>query len=145
MLLIPTRLCILVCVYMVPRFYINKRMTVPEMNEKFNINPRTLTPALTRLVRVGVLNSRTGGNDRGYLLARDPKTISLYEIVHNIQGDLHMRCCTDVIDNCSACFIHKGGECKLFRQLNKAILHVKKELESISLYDQYSEGIKQNI
>lgn len=111
------------------------------MSEKFNINPRTLTPALTRLVRAGVLNSRTGGTDRGYLLARDPKTISIYEIAHNIQGDLKMRCCSEVIDG-AECFMSRGGSCKVFHQLNRALIGVKEELEGISLYDQYSEGVK---
>ncbi|MFI3297351.1 MAG: Rrf2 family transcriptional regulator [bacterium] len=130
---------------MVPKFYINKRMSVPEMRDQFNINTRTLTPALTRLVHAGVLKSKIGGNDRGYILARDPKTISLYEIAHITQGDLQMRCCADVIDNCSECFLNKGQHCKLFNKLNKALLHVKEELENISLFDQYSNGIKQNI
>lgn len=142
MLLVPTRLCIIVCVYMVPRFYKNQRLTVPEISSKFNINPRTLTPALTRLVRAGILNSRTGGNDRGYILARDPKNISMYDIAHNIQGDLQMRSCSDVIGDCSACFINGGGKCKLFTQLNSALLHVREELEKISLYDQYTEGVE---
>ncbi len=130
----------MVCVQMVPLYMQGRRITVPEMSQKFNVNARTLTPALTRLVKSGVLNSKTGGTDRGYMLARHPKNISLYEIAHNIQGDLQMRCCSDVID-ATTCFMSKRNKCLLYNKLNSVLLEVKNELDGITLYDQYVEGI----
>ncbi|MFI3315745.1 MAG: Rrf2 family transcriptional regulator [Rikenellaceae bacterium] len=143
MLLIPTRLCIMVCVHMVAYYYNKKRVTVPEITEHIKVNPRTLNPALTRLVRAGILNSKTGGSDRGYILARDPKEISIYDITHTIQGDTTMRCCDDVTEN-TTCIVKKGGNCLIYSRLNKVLLKIKEELENISLYDQYNELRKFN-
>ncbi len=113
-------------------------MSVPDMEERFNINPRTLNPALRTLVHAGILNSRTGGNERGYILARDPHDISVYDIIQLIQGEPKVECCMDAA-GCSNCDAKKdgNGRCKVFNQLNKVMEITRSEIGKISLYDQY--------
>ncbi len=138
MLLTPTRLAIIVCTHLVPYFEQGQRMSVPEMEERFNINPRTLNPALRILVHAGILNSRTGGKDRGYILARDPREISVYDIIQLIQGEPKVECCTDSI-GCTNCMAQKypNGRCKVFNKLNKVLELTRQKIGDISLYSQY--------
>lgn len=113
-------------------------MGVPEMEARFNINPRTLNPALRTLVHAGILNSRTGGNDRGYILARDPRTISVYDIVQLIQGEPKVECCMDAT-GCTNCQAGKceNGRCMVFNKLNEVMAITRSEIGKISLYNQY--------
>ncbi len=128
----------MICAQMVPLYYEGIRLTVPEMKERFNVNPRTITPALTRLVRAGVLNSKTGGTERGYIFASDPKNVTVYDITTIIQGDFKMRCCRDVIGDEKACLVSKGGSCQVLEKMNAALQGVISELKSVTLYDQYA-------
>ncbi|MFI3265159.1 MAG: Rrf2 family transcriptional regulator [Rikenellaceae bacterium] len=138
MLLIPTQLAILVCTHLVPYYFEGVRVGVPEMQKRFNVNPRTLNPALRTLVHAGILNSRTGGLDRGYILARDPKSISVYDIVHLIQGEPKVECCVET-HGCMNCEAVKcsNGYCKIFNRLNSVLEISRQEIGKISLYDQY--------
>lgn len=138
MLLIPTQLAIIICTHLVPYYSQGRRMGVPEMQKIFNINPRTLNPALRTLVHAGILNSRTGGLDRGYILARDPKTISVYEIVQLIQGVPKVQCCVEE-HGCTNCEVAKSsnGYCRVFNELNSVLDLTRQKISKISLYDQY--------
>ncbi len=138
MLLVPTRLAIVVCTHLVPFYSQGRRMGVPEMEERFNINPRTLNPALRALVHAGVLNSRTGGNDRGYILARDPRKISLYEIVRTIQGEPKVECCMESL-GCTNCEAARpdGSYCTIYAKLKRVLEVTRRELGRITLYEQY--------
>lgn len=138
MLLIPTQLAILICTHLVPYYFQGRRVGVPDMQQRFNINPRTLNPALRTLVRAGILNSRTGGLDRGYILARDPKMISVYEIVQLIQGEPKVECCINA-HGCTNCEAAKSenGYCKVFNRLNRVLELTRQAIGNISLYDQY--------
>ncbi len=138
MLLIPTQLAILICTHLVPDYYQGRRVGVPEMQQRFNINPRTLNPALRTLVHAGILNSRTGGLDRGYILSRDPKSISVYDIIRLIQAELKVECCTNAY-GCTNCEAAKSenGYCRVFNRLNAVLEFARQEIANISLYDQY--------
>lgn len=113
-------------------------MTVPEMEERFGINPRTLNPALRTLVNAGILNSRTGGLDRGYILARDPQDISVYEIVRLIQGEPQVDCYMSS-GGCINCLAAKSdnGHCLVYNALIKIMEVTRSEIGQITLYDQY--------
>ncbi len=138
MLLIPTQLAILICTHLVPYYFEGRRVGVPEMQQRFNVNPRTLNPALRTLVHAGILNSRTGGLDRGYILARDPKLISVYDIMQLIQAEPKIECCVRAY-GCTNCEVKKNnnGYCKVFNKLNSVLEIARQEIANISLYDQY--------
>lgn len=113
-------------------------MTLPEMEERFKINPRTLAPALRLLTHAGILNSRTGGLDRGYILARDSREISLYDIVQTIQGEPMVECCMDSLKGMKCTFkMCQNGRCKLFNRLNEVMDMTRQKIGDISLYDQF--------
>lgn len=113
-------------------------MSVPEMTERFKINPRTLNPALRALVHVGILNSRTGGSDRGYVLARHPKDISIYEIVQTIQGEPRVECCMDSV-GCENCDVSRSenGRCQVFNKLNSVMDITRSVIGELSLFEQF--------
>ncbi|MFI3267434.1 MAG: Rrf2 family transcriptional regulator [Rikenellaceae bacterium] len=138
MLLTPTRLAIIACTHMVPYYEKGQRMSVPEMEERFNINPRTINPALRTLVHAGILNSKTGGLDRGYMLARNPREITIYEIMYAIQGEPKVQCCLEDFGakNCDASR-YENGRCNVFNKLNEVMEIARREISKINLYDQY--------
>ncbi|MFI3263397.1 MAG: Rrf2 family transcriptional regulator [Rikenellaceae bacterium] len=138
MLLTPTKLAIVVCTHLVPYYEQGRRLSVPDMEEQFKINPRTLNPALRILVHAGILNSRTGGSDRGYILARDPKDVSIYEIIQLIQGEPKVNCLMNE-GGCINCNVgkSKNGHCLVFNALNRVLEMTRTEIGKISLYDQY--------
>lgn len=123
---------------MVPYYEQGRRMTMPEMEQRFGVNPRTLTPALRSLVHAGILNSRTGGSDRGYILARDPREISVYQIVQTIQGEPKVECCMEAVGctNCVAARL-ENGRCNIFNKLNSLLESTRTEIGRLSLHDQY--------
>ena len=45
-------------------------------------------PSLRRIAQVGILKSRVGGLDRGFMLFRDPELMFLYKIIIALEGSL---------------------------------------------------------
>jgi Rrf2 family protein len=58
-----------------------------ELADAYGIPPEALAKILQRLVKAGLLHSQHGTNG-GYTLARDPKTISAFEVIRVIDGPL---------------------------------------------------------
>ncbi len=51
------------------------------------------------LVKAGILTSRVGGTyeQRGSMFAKDPKEITLYDIVYALEDDEPVECCGDIL------------------------------------------------
>ncbi|MFI3333243.1 MAG: hypothetical protein SNI51_05835 [Rikenellaceae bacterium] len=81
MLLLSTRMCIISSSQLIKGYYAGQKTTATSLSEKYNLNIRTLNPALNKMTRAGILKSQVGGVDRGYIFARDPKEISVMTLL----------------------------------------------------------------
>jgi Rrf2 family protein len=70
-----------------------------ELAEAYQIPQELLAKILQRLVRAGLLKSQHGSNG-GYVLARNPATITAFEVIRTIDGPLFITSCVTVRGNC---------------------------------------------
>lgn len=111
-------------------------MTAPEIAKEFNVNVRSINPGLRQLVRGGILKSMTGGTNPGFIFSKDPKFISLFDIVYTLEGETNILCCKDIIKGVD-CNMNDCTECPVYESINKGFKSVHENLKSISIYDHF--------
>ena len=136
MLLLSTRLLLIVSSYLVEGYNNKVKITAPDIAKRYNVNSRALMPSLRRLTQAGILKSQVGGRDPGFIFARDPATISMYEFIATLEGEFYMSSCREIIDNAS-CDINDCNNCRIYKIINKGILTTINRLKNTSLCDQY--------
>ncbi len=140
MLLSSTRLCLIASVSLVQEYLNGRMVTASDMAATYNFNARSINPSLTRLVRVGILRSQVGGKGRGFVLSRDPRTISLFDIVNALEGSNELARCRDMMYGVK-CAIGDCADCHLYIQLNDLYASEGEMLKSISLFDHYLKSL----
>src|SRR6202795_2282132 len=70
-----------------------------DVADSYHIPQEALAKILQRLVKAGLLHSQHGTNG-GYTLARDPATITAFEVIRAIDGPLFITSCVTVRGNC---------------------------------------------
>src|SRR4051812_29827026 len=98
-----------------------------EIAEVYGIPSHLLAKILQRLVKSGLLVSQHGTNG-GYALARDPRTISAFDVIKAIDGPLFI----------TSCF--KGGcdqtpTCNVREPLRKVSESIEEVLSKLTLWD----------
>lgn len=136
MFLVSTRVCLIACRFLVQGYLNEKRMTAPEIAKEFNVNVRSVNPGLRQLVRAGILRSMTGGTNPGFIFAKDPKSISLFDIVYTLEGEINMLCCRDIIKGVD-CNMDDCAKCLVYGSINNGFKLIHENLKSISIYDHY--------
>jgi Rrf2 family protein len=97
--------------------------------DAYGIPAQLLAKILQRLTKTGLLRSHAGMNG-GYALARDPRRISAFEVIHAIDGPLFLTSCTKGAKSCDltpSCTIKEP-----LARVNETIIGV---LKSISIHD----------
>ena len=87
---------------------------------------RSLAKILQRLAKAGLLHSQHGING-GYTLARDPRTISAFEVIQAIDGPLFITSCVTVRGECD-----QTDRCNIrepLRKVNQSIEEVLKRIK----------------
>ena len=134
MLLLPTRLFLIASSSFVQGYTTKVKITAPKIAEIYNINSRALMPALRRLTQVGILMSQVGGREPGFILARKPSKISMYEIITALEGEFKMPSCRDMMDDVK-CKIDNCSDCCVFQIINEGIFQTINDLKKTSLKD----------
>lgn len=140
MLLSSTRLCIIASILLVKEYLAGRMLTASDMATTYNFNARSINPSLTRLVRVGLLRSQVGGKGRGFVLSRDPRDITLFDIVNALEGSNELLRCKDMMYGVK-CGISDCANCHLFVELNNIYSSESDALKGISLYDHYLSSL----
>ena len=133
MIRIATRLGIIACRYLVQGYYDNRYISAPEIAEHYNINVRALMPALHQLTKAGVLRSRVGGTTPGFIYARDPEEISLYQIMVILEGEPYFECCKDLIPSLK-CECKENEGCGIFSLFHGILDNASEKLSSITIF-----------
>ncbi len=141
MFLASTKLFFVVSTLLVESYYKNIRLGAPHIAEKFNVNKRTLSVIFNRLMRTGILQSQTGGSNAGFILTRDPRTISIADITIALEGEIHMESYREVCPD-STCLQLTCDNCILKKVADEAAEALYAKLSSLSLYELYQSALE---
>ena len=100
-----------------------------DVAEAYGIPQEALAKILQRLAKVGLVQSQHGING-GYILSRDPRTISAFEVIKAIDGPLFITSCVTVRGECGQtdrCTIREP-----LRKVNESIEQVSEEHQNLS-------------
>jgi Rrf2 family protein len=98
-----------------------------DLAEAYQIPQELLAKILQKLVKAGLLKSHHGTNG-GYLLARDPATISAFEVIRVIDGPLFITSCVTVRGNCV-----QHERCTIKEPMRKVNQSIEEVLRRISI------------
>jgi len=104
-------------------------LSAKDVADAYGIPAQLLAKILQRLTKTGLLRSSAGMNG-GYALARDPRQISAFKVIHAIDGPLFLTSCTKGTKPCDLtpnCTIKEP-----LARVNETIIGV---LKSISIHD----------
>lgn len=107
-------------------------LSAKDIAEAYHIPPQLLAKILQLLAREGLLRSHAGMNG-GYTLARNPRSISAFEVIRIIDGPLFITSCvTDsgVCDLTSSCTIKEP-----LARVNDTISNVLKKIKISDLVE----------
>ena len=97
-----------------------------DVADAYGIPQEALAKILQRLAKAGLLHSQHGING-GYTLARDPRTVSAFEVIQAIDGPLFITSCITVRGECDQtdrCTIREP-----LRKVNQSIEDVLKKIK----------------
>ncbi len=104
-------------------------LSAKDIADAYGIPAQLLAKILQRLTKTGLLRSHAGMNG-GYALARDPRLISAFEIIHAIDGPLFITSCTKGAKGCDL-----TPNCTIKEPLARVNDTITGVLKSISVYD----------
>ncbi len=98
-----------------------------DVADVYGIPPEALAKILQKLVKAGLLHSQHGANG-GYALARDPRTITVFEVIRAIDGPLFITSCITVRGECD-----QTERCTIREPLRRVNQSIEEVLRSISI------------
>jgi len=98
-----------------------------DVADAYGIPQEALAKILQRLAKAGLLHSQHGING-GYTLARDPRTISAFEVIQAIDGPLFITSCVTVRGECD-----QTDRCNIREPLRKVNQSIEKVLKRIKI------------
>ena len=81
---------------------------IKDISDRQRISPRYLEQIFQKLKKVGILGSKRGPRG-GYFLLREPKDITLYEIVTSAEGPIELVFCVGEDEEGDSC----GARCEM--------------------------------
>src|SRR5499427_3262440 len=108
-----------------------------DVADAYGIPPEALAKILQRLVKAGLLHSQHGTNG-GYTLARDPATISAFEVIRAIDGPLFITSCVTTRGECD-----QSDRCNIrepLRKVNESIEAVLKRIKISHMREEPEEA-----
>jgi Rrf2 family protein len=104
-----------------------------DVADAYGIPPEALAKILQRLVKAGLLRSLHGING-GYTLARDPSTISAFEVIRAIDGPLFITSCVTVRGECD-----QTDRCTIREPLRRVNQSIEQVLRRIKISEMREE------
>lgn len=110
---------------------LDNKLDAKFLSEKGSIPLRFLLKLTRKLTQSGIVKSYRGING-GYAITREPKDITLKDVIEAIQGPIIVTRC--VYDK-KACSANKGGHCSIHKALCNIQNTMIDELESVNFED----------
>lgn len=105
-----------------------------DVAESYGIPQEALAKILQRLAKAQLLVSHHGING-GYLLARDARTISAYDVIKAIDGPFFMTSCVTIRGACD-----QSDRCTVREPLRKVSTSIEEVLSRITIWDMTESG-----
>ena len=112
-----------------------KRVEARVISESENITLRFSLKILRKLTKQNLVKSFRGVKG-GYMLNKDPKDITLREVVEAIDGPIYVNRCLDDKEYCN---MKRTNTCKIHKSLAKVQKILREELEKITFEDLLKE------
>lgn len=108
-----------------------------ELAEFQGVSPSYVAKLFTKLVKAGLVTSEEGIKG-GYRLARDPNEITVWDVVHALEGDKPLFQCREIRRDCA---LFEGnpprwatrGLCPIHAVMRKAECRMKDSLKAVTL------------
>jgi Rrf2 family protein len=100
-----------------------------DLAEIYGLPQEALAKILQRLARHKLLSSQQGTNG-GYVLARDPRTISALEVIRAIEGPLFITSCNGATKVCS-----QSSKCTVREPLQKVSRTIEEVLSRLTVWE----------
>lgn len=100
-----------------------------DLADSYGLPQEALAKILQKLARAGLLVSQFGTNG-GYVLARNPRTITAYEVIQAIEGPLFVTSCVSVRGECD-----QSAKCTVREPLRKLSQSIEDVLNRITIYE----------
>ena len=133
------RLGLIACRYLVEKHKEQVNVSAPDIAQKYNMNVRALMPALRKLTQAGILTSQIGGRTPGFIFAKDPKKISLYEVIIELSGERTMWCCRNTISSID-CGMQTCDSCKIHKTITSGIDKIYESFKHVSVFDHFKSA-----
>lgn len=105
-----------------------------DVAESYGIPQEALAKILQRLVKARLLVSHHGING-GYVLARDSRAISAYDVIKAIDGPFFMTSCVTIRGACD-----QSDRCTVREPLRKVSSSIEEVLSRITIWDMTESG-----
>ena len=100
-----------------------------DLADMYSIPQEALAKILQRLTKAGLLISQYGTNG-GYVLSRDPRSITAYEVIRTIEGPLFMTSCSAATSDCE-----QSDRCTVRGPLLKVSRTIEEVLNKLTIWD----------
>ena len=100
-----------------------------DLAEVYGMPQEALAKILQRLTRAGLLVSQHGTNG-GYVLARDPRTMSAFEVIQAIEGPLFITSCSTTVHECD-----QSPRCTVREPLRKVSRSIEEVLSQLTVWE----------
>jgi Rrf2 family protein len=100
-----------------------------DLAEMYSIPQEALAKILQRLTKAGLLTSQYGING-GYILARDPRRISAFDVIRAIDGPLFITSCSAASEDCE-----QSDRCTVRGPLRKVSRTIEDVLNRLTIWD----------
>jgi FeS assembly SUF system regulator len=100
-----------------------------DLAEMYGMPQEALAKILQRLSKAGLLLSQYGTNG-GYTLARDPRTISAFEVIKAIEGPLFITSCSTTDSDCD-----QSDRCTVREPLRKVSRSIEEVLSRLTIWE----------
>jgi Rrf2 family protein len=100
-----------------------------ELSGIYGMPQEALAKILQKLAKAGLLVSQYGING-GYTLARDPKTISTFEVIRAIDGPLFVTSCSTTVRGCD-----QSTHCTVREPLRKVSRSIEAVLDRLTIWE----------
>jgi Rrf2 family transcriptional regulator, iron-sulfur cluster assembly transcription factor len=118
-------------VLMLSKEGLDNKLDAKFLSEKGSIPLRFLLKLTRKLIQAGIVKSYRGING-GYAITREPKDITLKDVVEAIQGPIIINRCTYDKEVCSA---NKGNHCSIHKALCNIQNTMINELAKVTFED----------
>ena len=115
-------------ILMLSREGLDNKLDAKTLSEKGSIPLRFLLKLTRKLTQAGIVKSYRGVNG-GYAITREPKDITLKDVVEAIQGPIIVTRCTY---DSKACNANKIGHCSIHKALINVQNSIVNELEKVN-------------